>query len=194
MNFVIDADHPALPGHFPGHPVVPGVVVLDRVLAAIEATHGPLGALRLPQVKFVQPLLPGEAARLAALGGPALYARLVALVSGAPARRDSDGRDGDARAIKVERAGVCRIRPRLAEAGGTVDEPAGGGLLPGIVTLSGDPAHEPRTGIVDICEIDHAIFGLQQLRGRRSLGRQRQLLGINQRRLRVVFVVERLQR
>jgi 3-hydroxyacyl-[acyl-carrier-protein] dehydratase len=66
--FVIDADHPALPGHFPGHPVVPGVVVLDRVLAAIEAAsdagHGSLGALRLPQVKFVQPLLPGEAARI----------------------------------------------------------------------------------------------------------------------------------
>jgi 3-hydroxyacyl-[acyl-carrier-protein] dehydratase len=68
MTFVIDAAHPALPGHFPGHPVVPGVVVLDRVLAAIEAAgeaeHGPLGALRLPQVKFVQPLLPGEAARI----------------------------------------------------------------------------------------------------------------------------------
>jgi 3-hydroxyacyl-[acyl-carrier-protein] dehydratase len=64
MNFVIEPDHPALPGHFPGRPVVPGVVVLDRVLAAIEAAHGPLGALRLPQVKFVQPLLPGEAARI----------------------------------------------------------------------------------------------------------------------------------
>jgi 3-hydroxymyristoyl/3-hydroxydecanoyl-(acyl carrier protein) dehydratase len=64
MNFVIDADHPALPGHFPGRPVVPGVVVLDRVLAAIEEAHGPLGALRLPQVKFVQPLLPGEDARI----------------------------------------------------------------------------------------------------------------------------------
>ncbi|MBL8261863.1 MAG: hypothetical protein JNM58_05500 [Xanthomonadaceae bacterium] len=64
MTFVIDADHPALPGHFPGHPVVPGVVVLDRVLAAIEAVHGPLGPLRLPQVKFVQPLLPGEEVRI----------------------------------------------------------------------------------------------------------------------------------
>lgn len=64
MTFTIDADHPALPGHFPGRPVVPGVVVLDRVLAAIEAAHGPLGALRLPQVKFVRPLLPGEAARI----------------------------------------------------------------------------------------------------------------------------------
>lgn len=62
--FTIATDHPALPGHFPGRPVVPGVVVLDRVLAAIEAVHGPLGALRLPQVKFVRPLLPGEAARI----------------------------------------------------------------------------------------------------------------------------------
>jgi 3-hydroxyacyl-[acyl-carrier-protein] dehydratase len=65
MNeFRIPADHPALPGHFPGRPIVPGVVVLDRVLAAIEAQHGALGALRMPQVKFVQPLLPEETARI----------------------------------------------------------------------------------------------------------------------------------
>jgi len=64
MDFVIDRDHPSLPGHFPGRPVVPGVVVLDRVAAAIEAAHGPLPPLRLPQVKFLQPLLPGEAARI----------------------------------------------------------------------------------------------------------------------------------
>jgi 3-hydroxymyristoyl/3-hydroxydecanoyl-(acyl carrier protein) dehydratase len=64
MQFSIAPDHPCLPGHFPGRPLVPGVVVLDRVLAAIEAAHGPLGPLRFPQVKFVQPLLPGEAARV----------------------------------------------------------------------------------------------------------------------------------
>jgi 3-hydroxyacyl-[acyl-carrier-protein] dehydratase len=62
MQFVIAPDHPALPGHFPGRPIVPGVVILDQVLAAIESAHGPLGPLRLPQVKFVQPLLPGESA------------------------------------------------------------------------------------------------------------------------------------
>ena len=64
MDFVIEPDHPSLSGHFPGRPVVPGVVVLDRVVAAIEAAHGPLPPLRLPQVKFLQPLLPGEAARI----------------------------------------------------------------------------------------------------------------------------------
>ena len=65
MQFTIAADHPCLAGHFPGRPLVPGVVVLDHVLAAIEAAHGPFAALRLPQVKFVQPLLPGETAEIA---------------------------------------------------------------------------------------------------------------------------------
>ena len=64
MPFSIASDHPCLPGHFPGRPLVPGVVLLDRVLAAIEAVHGPLGPVRLPQAKFLQPLLPGEEARV----------------------------------------------------------------------------------------------------------------------------------
>lgn len=68
MQFLVAHDHPALPGHFPGRPVVPGVLVLERVLDAIEVAHGPLGALRLPQVKFVQPLLPGETADIALEG------------------------------------------------------------------------------------------------------------------------------
>ena len=60
MHFTISPDHPSLPGHFPGTPIVPGVVLLERVIEAIEATHGPLPPLRLPQVKFMQPLLPGQ--------------------------------------------------------------------------------------------------------------------------------------
>ena len=64
MQFSIPTDHPSLPGHFPGHPIVPGVLLLERVLDAIESRHGPLGPLRLPQVKFVQPLLPGETASI----------------------------------------------------------------------------------------------------------------------------------
>jgi 3-hydroxyacyl-[acyl-carrier-protein] dehydratase len=65
MRFVVPPDHPCLPGHFPGRPLVPGVVILDAVLAAIEAEHGALPALRLPQVKFLQPLRPGEGADIA---------------------------------------------------------------------------------------------------------------------------------
>lgn len=67
MRFSIPPDHPSLPGHFPGRPLVPGVLLLQRVLEAIEATdpvRGPLPALRLPQVKFMQPLLPGEVAEV----------------------------------------------------------------------------------------------------------------------------------
>jgi 3-hydroxyacyl-[acyl-carrier-protein] dehydratase len=59
----IGADHPALPGHFPGRPVVPGVVLLDRVAAAFEQWRGrPVASL--PQVKFLQPLLPEQEAEL----------------------------------------------------------------------------------------------------------------------------------
>ena len=65
MKFRIEHDHACLPGHFPGRPVVPGVVVLDQVYAAIEAARGaPLAACRLPQVEFLQPLLPGEEAEV----------------------------------------------------------------------------------------------------------------------------------
>lgn len=43
---------------------MPGVVVLERVLEAIEQVHGRLGGLRMPQVKFARPLLPGELAKV----------------------------------------------------------------------------------------------------------------------------------
>lgn len=62
-RFNIDASHPSLPGHFPGRPVVPGVVLLDRVAAAVEREWNARVA-KLPQVKFLRPLLPGENAEL----------------------------------------------------------------------------------------------------------------------------------
>jgi len=55
--------HPSLAGHFPGDPVVPGVVLLDEVAAALERSGA--GALRrLSAVKFLAPLRPGEDAEL----------------------------------------------------------------------------------------------------------------------------------
>ena len=63
-QFVVPHEHPALPGHFPGNPVVPGVLLIDHVLSLLEAISGPLPGLRLPQVKFLHPLLPGQAAQV----------------------------------------------------------------------------------------------------------------------------------
>lgn len=61
----IDADHPSLPGHFPGEPVVPGVVILDEVAAFAAALHGgDVRVARIPQAKFVAPLLPGQDATI----------------------------------------------------------------------------------------------------------------------------------
>lgn len=83
MHFAIPHDHPALPGHFPGRPVVPGVVVLDRVYAAIEAAQGLLGVTRLPQVKFVRPLLPGERAQVVLEGAASRWRFRVLCEDGA---------------------------------------------------------------------------------------------------------------
>lgn len=58
----IAPEHPALPGHFPGAPLVPGVVLLERVAAALAAWRG-ASVARL-DAKFVQPLLPDEAATI----------------------------------------------------------------------------------------------------------------------------------
>ena len=56
----VAADHPAYPGHFPGHPILPGVVVLAEVLAAIAASTGrPASAWRLANAKFVSAVTPG---------------------------------------------------------------------------------------------------------------------------------------
>ncbi len=61
-TMTITPDHPALAGHFPGMPVVPGVVLLDEALHAIALALGTdLSACRIASVKFVSPVLPGQA-------------------------------------------------------------------------------------------------------------------------------------
>lgn len=62
----IARDHPAFEGHFPGNPILPGVVLLSEALAAIEAATG-----RAPHqwtvsnCKFTSPVAPGAELTLA---------------------------------------------------------------------------------------------------------------------------------
>lgn len=59
-EFRIAPDHPCLPGHFPGRPVVPGVVLLDEVFALILAQRPGRAVTGLPSVKFIHPVQPGH--------------------------------------------------------------------------------------------------------------------------------------
>ena len=63
----IEATHPALPGHFPGHPLVPGVMLLEHVANALRDWRGQRLA-RVLEAKFVAPLLPDETATLCLTG------------------------------------------------------------------------------------------------------------------------------
>ena len=54
----IAADHPAFAGHFPGDPIVPGVVLLDEALRVIDAATG-IAHCGVAWVKFLRPVRPG---------------------------------------------------------------------------------------------------------------------------------------
>jgi 3-hydroxyacyl-[acyl-carrier-protein] dehydratase len=64
-DLAIAADHPAYAGHFPGRPILPGVVILDASLCAIAEHAGrtPL-RWRIEHAKFKSPVAPGEALTL----------------------------------------------------------------------------------------------------------------------------------
>jgi acyl-CoA synthetase (AMP-forming)/AMP-acid ligase II len=50
------ADHPVGPGHFPGNPIIPGAVLLDRLVS----TLCPNGSAAVPSAKFHFPVRPGD--------------------------------------------------------------------------------------------------------------------------------------
>lgn len=61
ISVLIPADHPAFAGHFPGNPIVPGVVLLDAALHAIQTGLGQtLLSYQIASAKFLSPVKPGE--------------------------------------------------------------------------------------------------------------------------------------
>jgi 3-hydroxyacyl-[acyl-carrier-protein] dehydratase len=57
---VVPTSHPALPGHFPGRPVVPAVLILDKVRGAVRAWNENCRMNGISYAKFTAVLLPGE--------------------------------------------------------------------------------------------------------------------------------------
>ncbi|HEY8856168.1 MAG TPA: hypothetical protein VIM43_02280 [Rugosibacter sp.] len=60
-HWTIPTDHPSFAGHFPGTPILPGVVLLDTALHAIAAATGiALDNCEISSVKFLIPARPGD--------------------------------------------------------------------------------------------------------------------------------------
>ncbi len=60
-QIIIEPSHPSLAGHFPGNPIVPGVVILGEILEHIgESLDQSFMLSNVPSVKFHSPLRPNE--------------------------------------------------------------------------------------------------------------------------------------
>ena len=59
-TFTVDASHPSLPGHFPGRPLAPGVLLLDEAAALILAACPGQRIAGYAAVRFIRPVRPGD--------------------------------------------------------------------------------------------------------------------------------------
>lgn len=61
ITFVFSPQHPAFPGHFPQTPIVPGALLLDETIRAIEAAnHSSMHSGAIAWAKFRGTAGPGE--------------------------------------------------------------------------------------------------------------------------------------
>jgi 3-hydroxyacyl-[acyl-carrier-protein] dehydratase len=59
VDLSIASDHPAYEGHFPGHPLLPGVVLLAEAMGTLDAAQW-----SIDKAKFLLPVEPGTALTL----------------------------------------------------------------------------------------------------------------------------------
>ena len=81
----VAADHPALAGHFPGMPILPGAVLLDEALHAIEADRNlDLTQWQVSAAKFLEPARPGDALAIEHGAAPDGTLRFAVRIAGRP--------------------------------------------------------------------------------------------------------------
>lgn len=60
-HWTVPPDHPAFAGHFPGRPILPGMILLDMALQSITAATGMApDRCEISSVKFLSPAAPGD--------------------------------------------------------------------------------------------------------------------------------------
>lgn len=63
--FTIPPEHPSLDGHFPGNPLVPGVVLLEETVERLGGSLGLGPAVAVAGVRFLAPVRPGDRVTIA---------------------------------------------------------------------------------------------------------------------------------
>lgn len=58
----VPAGHPSFPGHFPGRPILPGVLLLSEVMEALRELGDALAiaGCEIASAKFLSPVAPGD--------------------------------------------------------------------------------------------------------------------------------------
>ena len=84
VNRSVDPAHPALPGHFPGDPIVPGAVLLDEILDALTCELGAcadFAGVTILSAKFLRRVRPGDSLQFKLIPGEESAVRFVCSVA-----------------------------------------------------------------------------------------------------------------
>jgi len=60
FSFTVCNTHPSLKGHFPGNPIVPGAVILDKVISGLLSKDPTINIIGISSVKFHKFIRPHE--------------------------------------------------------------------------------------------------------------------------------------
>ncbi len=92
LRLSIPREHPAFAGHFPGTPIFPGVLLLDRALQRIAAATGfSLDVCTIASVKFLGPARPGDEVLITHTLSASGTLRFEIVAGDEPARRIASG-------------------------------------------------------------------------------------------------------